>query len=349
MLFKKMEFQSKARYVASCCVLCSSSSFAHDVTVYGSLRPTFEHVKVDGQKLTEKLDDNSTRFGVKAAYDLQPDLKLHLGLEEGFDLSTGEETDYPRNLYVGLSSDTWGSVAIGRLDSSNPTGSPLYSQLSSIVSFAGNDAGLTAVGTSIANARNRTSNAIGYKSPEIEGWLFKARYYNSGHAMFNFTADDPTRSLDLGLDYKNDDFKVALGFAKDWHQADEKANKMDKKWQLGVRSTHFKAFQPYALYGQEYYHQTENSQKDIAYWITGFKLNHDQHSWVLNYMQKDVQRELEAKQQRYQFAYMYKVNKDLTLQAYYDHYDKNDLRDDKVTRGFGLGLKYDFKWMKAFD
>lgn len=102
------------------------------------------------------------------------------------------------------------------------------------------------------------------------------------------------------------------------------------------------------LYGQEYYYQTENSQKNIDYWIGGFKLNKDKNSFVFNYMQKGVQRELHAKQQRYQFAYMYQLNKDLTLQAYYDHFDKNDLRDDKVTHGFGLGLKYNFKFKKSF-
>lgn len=344
-----MEFQSKSLYLISCFALVSTTIFADEVVLYGSLRPTFEHVKVDGQKLTEKMDDNSTRVGVKGSYDLDSDLKLHFGIEEGFDLSTGEETDYPRNLYIGLSSERWGSVAIGRLDSSNPTGSPLYSQLSSIVSFAGNDAGLTAIGTSIANARNRTSNAIGYKSPELDGLLFKARYYNAGNAMFNFAAEGATHSLDLGLDYKNEDFKLGLGFGKDWREQDEKENKMDKKWQLGIRNTTLKSFQPYMLYGQEYYYQTENSQKNIDYWIGGFKLNKDKNSFVFNYMQKGVQRELHAKQQRYQFAYMYQLNKDLTLQAYYDHFDKNDLRDDKVTRGFGLGLKYNFKFKKSFE
>lgn len=344
MFVKKMDFCFKSLCLAGACTLMSTSNFANEATLYGSLRPAFEYVKADGEKRTAEMGDNSTRVGIKGSYDVNTALKLHFGIEEGFNLRTGEETDYPRNLYLGLSNEQWGSVAIGRLDSSNPTGSPLYSQLSSIVSFAGNDASLTAIGTSIANARNRSSNAIGYKSPEFDGWQVKARYYNSGKSIVNFNAEDPTRSLDLGLDYKHDDFKLGFGFAKDWRQPDAKINKMDQKWQFGLRSTTLQAFQPYVLYGQESYHHTEKSQKDIRYWITGFKLSKDNSTFVVNYMEKDLQRQLDAKQKRYQLAYLYKVNKSLTLQTYYDHFNKNDLKDESVSRGLGVAVKYDFKY-----
>ena len=328
-----MDFIFKSLCLSSCCVLMSTSNFASEVLIYGSLRPAYEHEKVDGEKLRSEMDDNSTRIGMKGFYDLKPDMKLHFGLEEGFNLRTGEETDYPRNFYIGLSSEVWGSFAIGRLDSGNPTGSPLYSQLGSIVSYAGNDAGLTAIGTKIANARNRTSNSVGYKSPEYKGWHLRARYHNTGKSIFNFAAD-----------YKNDDFKLGVGFAKDWSESDAKVNQMDWKWQFGLRSITLDLFQPYVLYGQEFYNNTITSQKDVRYWITGFKLNKDKNSFVVNYMEKDVQKLIGAKQKRYQFAYVYKVNKNLALQTYYDHYDKNDFKDDQTSRGFGVGVKYDFKY-----
>lgn len=339
-----MDFIFKSLCLSSCCVLMSTSNFASEVLIYGSLRPAYEHEKVDGEKLRSEMDDNSTRIGMKGFYDLKPDMKLHFGLEEGFNLRTGEETDYPRNFYIGLSSEVWGSFAIGRLDSGNPTGSPLYSQLGSIVSYAGNDAGLTAIGTKIVNARNRTSNSVGYKSPEYKGWHLRARYHNTGKSIFNFAAEDPTRSADFGADYKNDDFKLGVGFAKDWSESDAKVNQMDWKWQFGLRSITLDLFQPYVLYGQEFYNNTITSQKDVRYWITGFKLNKDKNSFVVNYMEKDVQKLIGAKQKRYQFAYVYKVNKNLALQTYYDHYDKNDFKDDQTSRGFGVGVKYDFKY-----
>src|SRR5256885_3210142 len=43
-----------------------------------------------------------------------------------------------RNSYVALRGSL-GTVALGRLDSANPTGSPLYSQVTGITSFAAND------------------------------------------------------------------------------------------------------------------------------------------------------------------------------------------------------------------
>lgn len=109
--------------------------------------------------------------------DLGGGLQALFGLEMGLNVDTGTPTSPAfRNSYVALRGG-WGTVALGRLDSANPTGSPLYSQIIALTHFAPNDAGATATSTAMQNARNRTSNSIGYASPNWSGASVRARYY----------------------------------------------------------------------------------------------------------------------------------------------------------------------------
>lgn len=170
---------------------------AQTITTYGRLALTMNQIKVGNAPATREQRDNASRLGFRGVEDLGGGMQALFGLEMGYSADTGSLTDpMYRNSYVGLRAN-WGAVALGRLDSANPTGSPLYSQIIALTHFAPNDAGATATSASMQNARNRTSNSLGYASPAWKGMSLRARYYLRGAG----TAADPedaARSLDLG-------------------------------------------------------------------------------------------------------------------------------------------------------
>jgi len=181
-------------------VLASSPSAAQNVQVYGQIRLTVNNVKTGNAGSVMEERDNASRLGFRGQEDLGEGRSAMFGLEMGSNADTGTLTAPAfRNSYVALRGD-YGTLALGRLDSANPTGSPLYSQVTAITSFAANDAGATAIGTTILNARNRTSNSIGYQSPTWSGVNLRARYYLRGDPKTP-DQENGAKSLDLGLNY----------------------------------------------------------------------------------------------------------------------------------------------------
>ena len=185
----------------TCLTLGGATAAAQTVTLYGRIALTTNQIQTGSSTKLVELRDNASRFGVRSVEDLGGGLQALFGMEFGFNADNGALLDPAfRNTYVGLRGG-WGTVALGRLDSANPTGSPLYSQIISLTSFAPNDAGATATSTSMQNARNRTSNSLGYASPTWSGFDVTARYYLRG-AGTTAEAEDAARSLDLGLNYQ---------------------------------------------------------------------------------------------------------------------------------------------------
>ncbi|MGH6638717.1 MAG: porin, partial [Polaromonas sp.] len=227
-----------------------------------------------------------------------------------------------------------------RLDSSNPTGSPLYSQVTAITSFAPNDAGATAIGTSILNARNRTSNSIGYISPNLSGFDVRARYYLRGAAVTPDT-EDGSKSLDLGLNYAAGPLKAGVGFGKDKRPAGLLANEFSSKWQAGVRYE-FGAIAPYVLAGRDTYNNTAAKRNHVNYWIVGAKYSQGAHAVVLNLMQRDVQASLVGKRKRQQLAYTYALSKRTELQAFIDRDGVDSSKANVAIRAIGAGIRHDF-------
>src|SRR5256885_2869366 len=112
---------------------------AQDMQVYGQIRLTVNHLKTGNAGSTMEERDNASRLGFRGKEELGGGLQALFGMEMGLDADTGSLTTPAfRNSYVALRGSL-GTVALGRLDSANPTGSPLYSQVTGITSFAAND------------------------------------------------------------------------------------------------------------------------------------------------------------------------------------------------------------------
>ena len=321
--------------------LASAAASAQTVTVYGRLTLTANQIETGPASKVRELRDNASRLGFRGSEDLGGGLSALFGLEMGFSADTGSTTSPVfRNSYVGLRGN-WGAVALGRLDSANPTGSPLYSQIIDLTSFAPNDAGATATSTSMQNARNRTSNSIGYASPVWSGLSLRARYYWRG-ADTAAEPEDAARSLDLGLNYKLGPLKAALGFAKDGRSGGLAANEFDDKWQAGLNVAVLPGLELYALGGVDRYNNTATRRRDVQYWIVGSAYTKGQHKLVLNLMERDVQSSLTGERKRKQLSYQYFVSKRTDLQAFYDHDGIDSSRSNVRVRAIGIGVRHNF-------
>jgi predicted porin len=320
-------------------LLTSLLAQAQQVTLYGQIRLTANEVKTGSNSIKE-LRDNASRLGFRGSENLGRGLTALFGLEFGFGADTGAlGTPAYRHSYVGLRSGL-GTVALGRLDSGNPTGSPIYSQIIALTAFAPNDAGATATSNAMQNARNRTSDSFGYLSPKFGPFDVRARFYFRGAG----TAAEPenaAKSLDLGLNYAAGPLRAGLGYAKDTRWGGLLANEFDDKWQLGVRYE-FGGFSPYALYGVDRYNNRATTRRDVKYWVLGARASTGPHAVVLNRMEREVQSNRIGQRERWQLAYTYKLSNRTELQSFIDRDGIDSSRSNVAVRAIGAGIRHDF-------
>ena len=325
----------------TCLAVASATCAAQNVTIYGRLALTANQIDTGGISKVNELRDNASRLGFRGIEDLGGGLRASFGLEMGFSADSGELTSPVfRNSYVALHGG-WGVVALGRLDSANPTGSPLYSQIISLTQFAPNDAGATATSTSMQNARNRTSNSIGYASPAWAGFNVRARYYYRG-AGTTTELEDAARSFDLGLNYQAGNLKAGLGYAKDNRRGGLASNEFEDKWQAGANYQLTPALAVYLLGGTDRYKNTVTRRRDVDYAVLGAVYTHGVHKVVFNLMRRDVQTSLTGERNRQQLSYQYYLSKNTDLQAFIDKDGIDSSRSNVRVRAVGMGVRHNF-------
>jgi predicted porin len=313
---------------------------AAQVQVGGQIRLTVNRIETGSTSTVHELRDNASRLSFRGTEDMGGGLHALFGVEFGFGADDGVLTSPAfRYSYVGLSGRA-GALALGRLDSANPTGSPLYSQVTAITTFAPNDAGATAIGTSMLNSRNRTSNSIGYRSPSFGGVevMARATFRGAGSAT---EAEDDAKSYDLGLLYRGEQVIAGVGYAKDTRSGGLRNNELDDKWQAGVR-LRFGTVNPYLLVGVDRYRNTATSRREVAWGIAGVDLRLGQHGVVVNLLQRDVQGSRSGERRRVQAAYTYALSKRTELQAFADSDGIDSSRSGVRVRAVGAGVKHLF-------
>lgn len=321
--------------------LASSVCMAQSITIYGRLATTTNQIETGNTSKLRELRDNASRLGFRGVEDLGGGLQAMFGLEMGLSVDTGNPVNpFYRNSYVALRSG-WGTVALGRLDSANPTGSPLYSQITALTHFAPNDAGATATSASMQNARNRTSNSIGYASPTWSGANVRARFYLRG-AGTAAEAEDNARSWDLGFNYRSGPLQAALGFATDSRRGGLANNEFDDKWQAGLSYQFFKALDVYLLGGVDRYKNTATTRRDVSYAIVGAAYTQGLHKVVFNLMRRDVQSSLTGERDRQQLSYQYFLSKRTDLQVFIDNDEIDSSRSNVRVRAIGMGVRHNF-------
>ncbi len=154
----------------------------------------------------------SDRWGLKGAEDLGGGLKAVFDLEDGFSIGNGKlgqgGREFGRNAYVGLSSNSVGTVTIGRQNEF------MYDYVSQMSMENFNGAGGNAF-THVLDNDNmdgtfRVNNAVRYTSPNYDGLTVGGLYGFSG-AAGGFANN---RAYSLGALYNNGPIKAALGYTQ---------------------------------------------------------------------------------------------------------------------------------------
>lgn len=293
------------------------------VTIYGRLDTSLESTKT-GSLTQIQVRDNASRFGFRGTEDLGGGLNAVFGLEMGFASDTGAATTPAyRNSYVGLTGG-FGAVAVGRLDSANPTGSPVYSLITRHTEFVIHDAGATAIGTSVLNSRNRESNAIGYISPRFGELVFRARYYLNGEGVAEVPAgpvrfESDIKQTDLSLSYGEGNSPLGLGvaFGQDKKNGGYALNDFKNKWML-VGSYDFGLVRAWAIAGRDNYQggPTTRSQVNIRLVGASVKVRNSDSKVIANYMTRDVQNDRNGTLKKFQIGYAHPLSKRSMLYAF---------------------------------
>ena len=166
---------------------------------------------------------SNSRWGLKGSEDLGAGMKAVFVLESGFDVSTGASSQggllFGRQAFVGLTSDSMGSVSLGRQYGAYET------VRSGFLSAQGNSPVFDATnGPSGANIKGlgawvgyapRTDNSIRYATPSISGFQAAVVY---GFGENKAAGVDATKNASVSLTYANGPVAVALV-----HQDDQAA------------------------------------------------------------------------------------------------------------------------------
>lgn len=314
------------------------------VTVYGRVDLSIDRSKTGSTSLTQERD-NASRLGFRGVEDLGSGLKAMFGLEMGISADTGaSSTPNYRNSYVGLGGG-WGTIAMGRLDSANPTSSPVYSLVTGNVDFVIHDAGAPGIG-SVILSRNRVSNALGYKSPTMGGVTVMARYYLNGEGLAETPAgpvrfESDVKQFDVGVSYKAGGLGLGVGYSEDNKRGGLLNNNFDKQGLL-TASYDFGMVKPYGVYGRTRYKNTATTRENVDFWLAGFSVDIGEGKLTTNYMEREVQADKNGSLKKFQTGYGYRLSKRTMVYALFDRNDANSNVANDTTKTFSAGIQHNF-------
>ncbi|MBV6306982.1 porin [Candidimonas humi] len=189
------------------------------VTLYGVVDEGISYTQVRGGSgkrsrfgLSNGLASGSL-WGLKGTEDLGDGLQATFQLESGFDARTGysqqDDRLFGRQATVGLRSDSWGRIDLGRQTNI------ASKYFANVASPFGYNYGQASVGTAFSSANElRYDNMVMYQTPNFSGFQAGIGYsFNaSGSQEFRHSGDgEPnTRALTAGVRYDNGPLGAAL-------------------------------------------------------------------------------------------------------------------------------------------
>lgn len=157
---------------------------------------------------------SSNRWGLRGTEDLGNGLKAVFVLENGFSLVNGTQSQsgrlFGREAIVGVKSDTWGQVTLGR------QGNIAYRWLSGVATPFGNNFNQSRTAGTFSVAEVRYDNQMQYQSPNMSGFQVGIGYsFNAdGEQRFKQSgqSDPNVRALTAGLRYTNGPLAAVLTY-----------------------------------------------------------------------------------------------------------------------------------------
>lgn len=147
------------------------------VTLYGLISAGLQYSNNQGGHSSWQMASGTmqpSRWGVKGSEDLGGGLKAIFTLENGFNVMNGtlmqNGREFGRQAYIGLSSNTWGTVTFGRQ----------YDEMVTLCGFS-SECQFASTAAHIGDSDNvfdtfRINNAIQYKTPQYRGLQAEGLY-----------------------------------------------------------------------------------------------------------------------------------------------------------------------------
>lgn len=195
--------------VVGAAAVAPAMAMAADITVYGRAHVSVDYLD-DGADYSEtNLSSNSSRLGFKGSHQINPDLKAFFQIEQQINFTTGDSdggTDLAtRDTFVGLGSDNWGAVQLGRFDSP-------FKKARGAANLFGDQVGDMRNLSRTGNARfdERYDNTVQYTTPKFSG--FSAAVAYSMYQGQSAVADHDADAFSMSLNYDNGPFSGALAY-----------------------------------------------------------------------------------------------------------------------------------------
>ncbi|WP_027794011.1 porin [Paraburkholderia acidipaludis] len=184
------------------------------VTLYGSLDAGILYANNAGGHSTWNQSSSGlsyTYFGLKGSEDLGGGLKAIFKLESGFDINNGglynSNSLFNRQAYVGLKSDQYGTVTLGRQYDSVVD---YLSPLSAAGQGYGNNLAAHPFDNDNLDQSFSINNAVKFQSANYSGFQFGGQYGFSNQAG-NFSNG---RAWSVGASYGNGPLNFAAGYSQ---------------------------------------------------------------------------------------------------------------------------------------
>ncbi|AKU13591.1 outer membrane porin [Azoarcus sp. CIB] len=187
-----------------------------NVTIYGRLNTSLEQTKVQGEDSVTKMINNSSRIGFRGNEDLGGGMSALFQIESGFNSDAGGGNLASRDTFVGLKSNTLGTVKLGRITS------PLYYATHDYLGMSNHDTGTSSDAFLWVPAYDPEDfylrNSVAYASPTFGGgFVFEAQYSALNERATDSVALNrsarPTH-YSATLNYDNGPLHVGFGYAR---------------------------------------------------------------------------------------------------------------------------------------
>ncbi len=156
-----------------------ASAQGTNVTIFGRVQAEYSLVDFASQPSQGTLQDNSrsSRWGLHISEDLGNGFKANARIEQGLNAGSGSALT-PREQWVGLSSNQWGDVKFGRVQSpfKDFAGGMTIDPFAYTTLQAGGSGGTMSAGANGmgSGANTFVNSAIRYDSANVEGFTFAA-------------------------------------------------------------------------------------------------------------------------------------------------------------------------------
>lgn len=322
----------KLALVAALSAVCAGSAFAQSsVTLYGRINTSVEF-QDNGQTDRTVMENNASRWGLRGEEDLGGGLKGFFMLETGFGSDTGAGTGgFNREAFVGLKSDSFGQVKLGRITSA------LYYSTLDWIGFFNHDTG-TSAEDKLYGLNFTSNNAVEYTTPVFLGGFTAALTANAGEGSGPKTYEG-VLSYDAGA------LHAGAGYSKTELNGDDVVE--------GASVAGAYTFGDFTLGLAYEYNDSATLGKRNHYHATGmYTMGASEFHLALGYADEwDDLDNSDAKQ--YTVGYNYNFSKRTKVYAFYtandngsvaygDGYSSLPVLTDETWSSFGVGIRHNF-------